>query len=187
MFEFKHVVWINGTSPCFLRDLDSGCLAELIGKADSSVALVVIDDAPELSPDRAELLSACFDSLLDRGQRCSLPAVLRPIPWVACKGTASGCRPPTCFCLTPRSMPLAVPRKGRRARAAPCPTACRQPRLACGQRIVASVPCRDRPRAQAYPSTARWRLHRARFGKGFGVGSRRGVRGWVRGHRAHSA
>lgn len=67
MFEFKHVVWINGTSPCFLRDLDSGCLAELIGKADSSVALVVIDDAPELSPDRAELLSACFDSLLDQG------------------------------------------------------------------------------------------------------------------------
>ncbi len=67
MFEFKHVVWINGASPCFLRDLDLGGLFELVRGADPEAALVVIDDAPELSPERAELLSNCFDALLDRG------------------------------------------------------------------------------------------------------------------------
>ncbi len=67
MFEFKRVVWINGASPCFLRDLDSGRLFELVCGADPEAALVVIDDAPELSPERAELLSSCFDALLERG------------------------------------------------------------------------------------------------------------------------
>ena len=27
VFSFKHVMWINGKSPCFLRDLDAGILA----------------------------------------------------------------------------------------------------------------------------------------------------------------
>lgn len=25
MFQFEHVFWLRGSSPCFLRDLDAGC------------------------------------------------------------------------------------------------------------------------------------------------------------------
>lgn len=34
MFQFEHVFWLRGSSPCFLRDLDAGVLAEAVLEAD---------------------------------------------------------------------------------------------------------------------------------------------------------
>ena len=66
MFSFEHVVWLDGRSPCFLRDLDRGVIARTLLEGDPQPFLVVIDDVPLLDPERAELLSDELDLLLDR-------------------------------------------------------------------------------------------------------------------------
>lgn len=67
VFAFRHVMWFNGKSPCFLRDLDSGGFVEGVLEADEKAALVVIDDVPPLDPERAARLSAQMDRLLEGG------------------------------------------------------------------------------------------------------------------------
>lgn len=66
VFSFEHVVWLDGRSPCFLRDLDRGVIARTLLEDDPQPFLAVIDDVPLLDPERAELLSDELDLLLDR-------------------------------------------------------------------------------------------------------------------------
>lgn len=67
VFSFEHVFWIDGKSPCFLRDLDDGRIASTLGSADADPFLVVLEDVPPLDPDRVELLALEMDCVLDRG------------------------------------------------------------------------------------------------------------------------
>lgn len=66
-FDFMHVFWINGTSPCFLRDIDAAVIAEEVLKADAAARLAVIVDLPKLSEERAQHLASEIDCLLDAG------------------------------------------------------------------------------------------------------------------------
>lgn len=66
MFSFEHVFWIDGTSPCFLRDLDRGVIASTLLEDDPEPFLAVIDDVPLLDQERVEQLSDEMDRLLDR-------------------------------------------------------------------------------------------------------------------------
>lgn len=65
VFSFEHVFWISCTSPCFLRDLDAGTLRNDMRQIDADGALVVLEDAPLLSEERAEALSSLIDCLLE--------------------------------------------------------------------------------------------------------------------------
>lgn len=66
VFSFEHVFWIDGGSPCFLRDVDECCLASSLFAAEAKPFLAVIDDVPPLDHERAEKLSRELDALLDR-------------------------------------------------------------------------------------------------------------------------
>ena len=65
--RFDHVAWLDGRSPCFLRDLDRGIVAETLLEADREPLLVVIEDVPPLDPARVDALSSDMDRLLERG------------------------------------------------------------------------------------------------------------------------
>ena len=64
MFAWVHVFWINGQSPCFLRDLDEGDIAKDCMAVDKDVRLVIFDDVPALDATRAESFSHQIDELL---------------------------------------------------------------------------------------------------------------------------
>lgn len=66
VFSFEHVFWLDGRSPCFLRDLDRGIIARTLLRDDTQPFLAVIDDVPPLDQERVELLSNEMDRLLDR-------------------------------------------------------------------------------------------------------------------------
>ena len=66
VFSFEHTFWVNGRSPCFLRDLDRGIVASELFNLDDKPFLVVFDDIPPLDAARAELFSSSLDSLLAR-------------------------------------------------------------------------------------------------------------------------
>lgn len=68
MFQFEHVFWLRGSSPCFLRDLDAGVLAEAVLEADEHAALMVVADLPLLTDDRAE----AFAEVVERLAGCKL-------------------------------------------------------------------------------------------------------------------
>lgn len=76
VFSFEHVFWINGHSPCFLRDLDGGIIASTLTSLDDHPFLVVLEDIPPLGTVRAAALSGVLDSLLDRG--CEVVATCLP-------------------------------------------------------------------------------------------------------------
>lgn len=65
MFQFEHVFWLRGSSPCFLRDLDAGVLAETVLEADEHAALMVVTDLPLLTDDRAEAFAEVVERLAD--------------------------------------------------------------------------------------------------------------------------
>lgn len=67
VFSWAHVFWVNGASPCFIRDLDAQTLAHDIVGVDPEARLVVIDGLPALDGARAQLASAQIDDLLDAG------------------------------------------------------------------------------------------------------------------------
>ena len=67
MFSFSHVFWVNGQSPCFMRDLDDECIASSCFDCDKDAALVVIDDLPYLDAGRCEGFSREVDRLLEKG------------------------------------------------------------------------------------------------------------------------
>ncbi|WP_165056469.1 MULTISPECIES: BTAD domain-containing putative transcriptional regulator [unclassified Adlercreutzia] len=64
--SFQHVFWINGRSPCFLRDLDADVLLSSVCRLDPQAALVVCEDVPRLDDDRTLSFARLVDALLDR-------------------------------------------------------------------------------------------------------------------------
>lgn len=67
VFGFDHVFWVPCPSPCFLRDLDAGTLASGILELDPSAKLVVWEDVPQLSAERAQEFGRLIDELLAAG------------------------------------------------------------------------------------------------------------------------
>ena len=65
VFRFDNVFWIDGTSPCFLRDLDKGILASALLTLEPEPFLVVMEDVPLLDAARYAMLSQAIESLLD--------------------------------------------------------------------------------------------------------------------------
>lgn len=66
VFEFKHVFWLKCDSPCFIRDLDKGGLAQSIFACDEQAKLVVCDDIPQLDPVRTQAFCEFIDEVLER-------------------------------------------------------------------------------------------------------------------------
>ena len=66
VFGFSHVFWIRATSPCFIRDLDAGTIAQDVNLVDEDAALVVFDDVPRLDGDRVAALGEQIERFLDR-------------------------------------------------------------------------------------------------------------------------
>ncbi len=64
IFGFHNVFWIDCQSPCFLRDLDAGIIAETLIDSGSVGSLVVFEDVPYLDDGRAAAFSSAFDALL---------------------------------------------------------------------------------------------------------------------------
>lgn len=76
MFSFEHVFWVDGRSPCFLRDLDQGRLAERLLACDPQARLVVFDDVPRIDTGRADAFSLVVDQLLEAS--CEVLVALCP-------------------------------------------------------------------------------------------------------------
>lgn len=67
VFGFEGVFWVRCDSPCFIRDLDDGTLAEQILRTDPAVKLVVLDDVPHLDPARTDAFDGFLCRMLDEG------------------------------------------------------------------------------------------------------------------------
>ncbi len=71
VFSLRNVFWLDGKSPCFLRDLDNGTIARKVGSISEKPFLLVVDDVPVLDSDRAVFWldgkSPCFLRDLDNG------------------------------------------------------------------------------------------------------------------------
>ncbi|MDO4442626.1 MAG: hypothetical protein Q4B69_01975 [Slackia sp.] len=67
MYEFENVFWINGQSPCFLRDLDDRLIASSLFAATKQRSLAVFEDIPYLDDDRSDAFSKDIDVLLAKG------------------------------------------------------------------------------------------------------------------------
>lgn len=76
VFRLEHVFWMDGKSPCFLRDLDDVLIARTLLREDPHPFLLVIEDVPPLDPERVELLSKEMDQVLARG--CEVLATCTP-------------------------------------------------------------------------------------------------------------
>lgn len=67
VFSLRNVFWLDGKSPCFLRDLDNGTIARKVGSISEKPFLLVVDDVPVLDSDRAERFEAAIDAVIDAG------------------------------------------------------------------------------------------------------------------------
>ena len=67
VFSLDRVFWIDGKSPCFLRDLDKGGIVGSLASIEPDPFLAVVEDLPALDPERAESFSRVIDDLLDAG------------------------------------------------------------------------------------------------------------------------
>ncbi len=67
MFNFDHVFWLDGESPCFLRDLDDGSMAARLIEVDPSVRCVVVDDMPRLDVARRAAFASVVAALQQAG------------------------------------------------------------------------------------------------------------------------
>ena len=63
VFSFEHVSWINGGSPCFLRDLDAGTIGADLRRFDGGLQLVVFQDVPVMDEQRAEAFGRLVEGL----------------------------------------------------------------------------------------------------------------------------
>ena len=98
VFDFLHVFWIDAKSPCFLRDLDKGNMAEEVLLRDPQARLIVVDDVPLMGTKRCDELSRCLDAWLSQG--CEVLVLCPP----SCD--AFGARQPDRICLTPNELLL---------------------------------------------------------------------------------
>lgn len=76
VFSFEHTFWIDCRSPCFLRDLDRGDLAEQLLARDGQARLAVFDDVFRIDEGRADAFSQAIDHLLGAG--CEVIVTLAP-------------------------------------------------------------------------------------------------------------
>lgn len=76
VFGLRHVFWVNGSSPCFLRDLDAEVMEEALSQADAQRALVVFADVPLLDEGRAAALASLAEALVADG--CEVIATTTP-------------------------------------------------------------------------------------------------------------
>lgn len=67
VFSFNRVNWINCKSPCFIRDIDSGSIVGEFRALKPMPNLVVFEDLPLLSDERARIFSSLVDTLLEMG------------------------------------------------------------------------------------------------------------------------
>ena len=67
MFAWVHVFWVNGQSPCFIRDVDEGTIAGDCLAVDKDARLIIFDDVPALDQQRAQSFSDQIDQLLGAG------------------------------------------------------------------------------------------------------------------------
>lgn len=67
MFQLEHVFWVHGSSPCFLRDLDAGVLAEAVLESDSNASLMVVANLPFLDEKRIRAFAETVNQLGERG------------------------------------------------------------------------------------------------------------------------
>lgn len=67
IFKLEHVFWVDGKSPCFLRDLDDALIARTLLREDAHPFLLIIEDVPPLDSERVERLSQEMDQVLARG------------------------------------------------------------------------------------------------------------------------
>lgn len=77
IFNWAHVFFVNGQSPCFLRDLDEGQLASQCLSVDKEARLVVFDDVPALDTKRAKQFSREIDTLI--GRKCEVIVACTPM------------------------------------------------------------------------------------------------------------
>lgn len=67
VFAFFRVFWVNGKSPCFLRDLDNGEVSSYLCSQEERPFLVVFEDVPRLDDVRVDRFSRVIDDLLEAG------------------------------------------------------------------------------------------------------------------------
>lgn len=67
IFGFDNVFWINGQSPCFLRDLDDRIVVPSLSDASQRRSLVVFEDIPYLDDERSDAFSRDIDAILNKG------------------------------------------------------------------------------------------------------------------------
>lgn len=67
IFGFDNVFWINGQSPCFLRDLDDRIVVPSLSDASQRKSLVVFEDVPYLDDERSDAFSRDIDAILSKG------------------------------------------------------------------------------------------------------------------------
>lgn len=67
IFGFNDVFWIRGQSPCFLRDLDNNAFTSCIFSLSNKPGLIIFDDVPRLSHQRAGIFSTLLDVLRENG------------------------------------------------------------------------------------------------------------------------
>lgn len=67
VFALRNVYWLDGKSPCFLRDVDSGAIESRLSSVAARPFLMVVDDVPVLDPDRVDLFAKVIDAVVDVG------------------------------------------------------------------------------------------------------------------------
>ena len=63
IFGFRDMLWMDCSSPCFLRDLDGGTLSGAVEQCEPAVRLVVCEDVPCLDAERASAFGSFLDGL----------------------------------------------------------------------------------------------------------------------------
>ena len=74
--SFEETAWVDGSNPCFLRDLDKGTMGEKLLSVVGQGAVVVFDDVPALDSLRAGKLWEACGTLLAQG--CEVVATAAP-------------------------------------------------------------------------------------------------------------
>lgn len=76
MFSFNHVYWLDGTSPCFLRDLDDGSLALSVARhIRDEPSLLIVENLPYLHDERARAFLDLLNGALVLGWEIILTMV----------------------------------------------------------------------------------------------------------------
>lgn len=75
VFSFEDVFWLDGRSPCFLRDLDKGILSSTLLREGTQASLVIIDDLPFLDEKRQMILKQNIEDFVEHDWELIITAV----------------------------------------------------------------------------------------------------------------